>query len=401
MITLLSELHLFRGLNMKPNFSELARKHNCDYRTVKKYYEGYEGKPKKRNKPSRLDIYYNEIKDKLSITGINKKAVYEYLIDKYDEIGTYSNFSKYVNKNKLNKKTILKDVSVRYETPPGKQAQVDWKEDVKIYSKHGEVFVINIFSYKLGSSRYCKFEYSEFKTRDDVFRCLINSFKFTGGVPKEILFDNMRSIVDLDGSKRKINNKVLQFSKDFGFKVRLCKPYTPKTKGKVESVNKFITWLLAYNKEFEDLDELIKIINNINLKVNTYINQTTNVSPTFLFQKEKEYLLPLPDKSIIESYLNTSKKYKVHKDSLITFKGKKYSVPSKFIDKYVIVKHIENELQIYYNSSLITKHLITNKIINYSEDHYKEILSMSIKDSESLENIINENLSLFDKLLKE
>ena len=64
MITLLSELHLFRGLNMKPNFSELARKHNCDYRTVKKYYEGYEGKPKKRNKPSRLDIYYNEIKDK-------------------------------------------------------------------------------------------------------------------------------------------------------------------------------------------------------------------------------------------------------------------------------------------------------------------------------------------------
>ncbi len=55
MITLLSELHLFRGLNMKPNFEELARKYNCDYRTVKKYYKG---RPKKRNKPSKLDIYF-------------------------------------------------------------------------------------------------------------------------------------------------------------------------------------------------------------------------------------------------------------------------------------------------------------------------------------------------------
>jgi len=401
MTTLLSELHIFRGLKMKPNFAELARKHKCDYRTVKKYYEGYEGKPKKRNKPSKLDDYYKEIKDKLSITGINIKAVYEYLVDKYNDIGTYSNFSKYVNKNKLNQKKAPAEASARYETPPGKQAQVDWKEDVKLYSKHGELFVINVFSYKLGNSRYCKFEYSEFKTRDDVFRCLINSFKFTGGVPKEILFDNMRSIADLNGNKRKVNNRVLQFSKDFGFKVRLCKPYTPKTKGKVESANKFITWLLAYNNDFEDLNELIQIINKINSKVNTYINQTTKVSPAFLFQKEKEYLLPLPIDSIIESYLNTSKKYKVHKDSLITFKGKKYSVPSEFIDKYVIAKPIENELHIYYNASLITKHPITNKIINYTEDHYKELLSMSIKDNEDLENITNENLNLFDYLLEE
>ncbi len=49
-------------MEIKPNFSELAREYGIDRRTVKKYYEGYEGKPKTRNKQSKLDKYYDEIK---------------------------------------------------------------------------------------------------------------------------------------------------------------------------------------------------------------------------------------------------------------------------------------------------------------------------------------------------
>ena len=54
---LLPMLMIMSTLEIKPNYSELARIHECDRRTVKKYDEGYEGKPEHRNKNSRLDKY--------------------------------------------------------------------------------------------------------------------------------------------------------------------------------------------------------------------------------------------------------------------------------------------------------------------------------------------------------
>ena len=73
-----------------------------------------------------------------------------------------------------------------------------------------------------------------------MFGSLIQSFIATGGVPREILFDNMRSIVDIVDGKRRINSKARQFAKDFGFKIKLAKPRHSFTKGKVETINKFV-----------------------------------------------------------------------------------------------------------------------------------------------------------------
>jgi len=78
---LVTQLNILRLFDMKPNFSELARYYGVDRRTVKKYYEGYEGKPKTRNRASMLDQYYDLIRTKLGIRGITVKAVYEYLLD--------------------------------------------------------------------------------------------------------------------------------------------------------------------------------------------------------------------------------------------------------------------------------------------------------------------------------
>ena len=91
---LLSQLATMKEQKIKPNFAELARKFDCDYRTVKKYYEGYEGKPKTRDKPSKLDQYGDLIESKLSIKGTSIRGVYEYMIDNDYEVGSYSNFSK-------------------------------------------------------------------------------------------------------------------------------------------------------------------------------------------------------------------------------------------------------------------------------------------------------------------
>ncbi|WP_096231828.1 hypothetical protein [Thermoanaerobacterium sp. RBIITD] len=247
MKNLLGQISILKVMEIKPNFSELAREYGVDRRTVKKYYEGYEGKPKTRNKQSKLDKYYDEIK---------------------------------------------------------------------------------------------------------------------------------------------------AFANDFDFKIRLCKPRHSYTKGKVESSNKFINWLLPYNCEFEDEEDLIKIIDEINKKVNQSTNQSTGIQPIILFQKEKEYLSPLPSNDIIESYMNFEQKATVHKDSMIYYKYSRYS-----INKTVTLKTVENELHVYFNTDLISVHILSNKKINYHESHYRELIENLIKSKEDIEQICTNNLNELDKLL--
>ena len=393
-----TQLNIIKLFSMKPNFSELSRIYGYDRRTIKKYYEGYPGKPKTRNKGSKLDPFQNIIRDKLQIAGVNVKAVYEYLISQGKDVGGYSNFNKYVKSKGLAPKTKV-TAHPRFETPEGYQAQADWKEDLTLTSRNGEKFTFNIFSYKLGYSRYCRFVYSRTKTRQDVFNCLIMAMKASGGVPSEILFDNMSSIVDLKGRYSSINPKAKAFADDFGFKIRRCKPRHAYTKGKVESANKFMNWLLPYDGEFDTEDDLIKIVAGIEERVNTSVCQATNVPPILLFQKEKEYLKPMPQPQVIESYLSHDHHVKVQKDSLFMYKGNKYSVPAEYIGKSVTVKQTGDALHVYYSTELIAIHTLSSQKINYHKDHYRQILSYSIKSSEDIETIAEANLRLMDRLL--
>lgn len=347
---LITQLQILKLSNIKPNFSELARLYDLDRRTVKRYYDGYEGKPKHHNKSSRLDEHYDLIKTKLSLRGANVRAVYEYIKDEVDSsIGTYSNFNKYVKSKGLKPKKTEKG-HPRYETDMGVQAQVDWKEDVTLHNRYGEPFTFQVFDYKLGYSRYPVFTYKLYKTRQDVFDCLIASFKATGGVPREILFDNMSSVVNRDGNRVNISNEMRAFAKDMGFKIKLCKPRHAFTKGKVEALNKFLAWLIPYEDEFETEEELIAILSKINKKVCERICDETGVPPILLFQKEKEYLQSLPSEKVLESYFTHDRQTTVRKDSMVTYMKNKYSVPADYIGKPVRLKVFNESLQIYYST---------------------------------------------------
>lgn len=393
------QLQVLRGLEMKPNFSELSRKYSVDRRTIKKYWDGYPGKPKKILKPSKLDKHKDEIISKLSICGTNVKATYEYLQCKYPDIGTYSNFSKYVKKQGLFSKKE-KIGHPRFETSPGNQAQVDWKENMTMVSRNGEVFTVNVFNLTLGYSRLKYFEYSKTKNQSDVFRCLYNAFKFINGVPEEILFDNMSTAALTHGKYKKVNPSMAEFAKQCGFTPKLCKVRHSYTKGKVESSNKFLTWLYPYQHDFENEEELVKIIEKINQKANNDISQATNMPPILLFQKEKEHLLPLPHHTVVESFIET-KQHQVHKDGLVNFKGKRYSVDPKLIGENVTITETDNKLYIYYKQNLVTIHQISQNQINYKKGHYSDLIASAhtFKDPRKMDQLITENLSRFDKLL--
>lgn len=115
------ELAVMDSLDIKPNYAALGRKYGMDWRTVKKYHNGYEGRPDKRNKGSKLDEYRNEIKDKLAIKRITIQWVYQFMLKKYgvNRIGSYSNFNRYVTVNKLKSKAITQG-HPRFEKNPGR-----------------------------------------------------------------------------------------------------------------------------------------------------------------------------------------------------------------------------------------------------------------------------------------
>ena len=135
--------------------------------------------------------------------------------------------------------TAPPDPLVRFETEPGMQMQVDWiefrrKKDAGLYA----------FVATLGYSRSSYVEFVSDMKLETLLSCHENCFAWFGGVPKQVLYDNMKTVVlerDAYGPKQhRFTPKFLDFAKHHGFAPRLCRPYRAKTKGKVERMNGYL-----------------------------------------------------------------------------------------------------------------------------------------------------------------
>ena len=398
----LNEINIFLRGGEKETMSKaaMARIMGCDPRTVKRYLEGYEPKKKRKIlKKSKLDKFKETIISKLEI-GCTSMAIFKF-IQKDGYTGSYSLVADFVQKHKEEQ---IKKATIRFETAPGLQAQVDWKENLKMISKHGELFEVNIFLMVLGYSRTKFVKLTSDKTQKTLFKCMNEAFEYFGGVPKEIVFDNMATVVDRANSKIgnvKLNTKFVQYSKDIGFNPITCRIYRPQTKGKVESLAKLVDRLQVYNHEFETYEELEKIVKMFMKEINNEISQGTNMKPIERLAKETKHLLPLPNQEVLNAYTTSPKEYKVSKESMITYKGQKYSVPTYLIGKSVSVKETDEYIHIYYTTNLITKHKKSKKFLNYHKEHIVDILkSDALKGYENneIEEFVNNHLSDYDEL---
>lgn len=392
-----ADLTVLDKLEIKPNFADLARKYKMDYRTVKKYYEGYEGKPKNRKTKSKLDPYASIIEEKLSISRISHKGIYRMLLSKYGEkeIGSYTNFMSYCKKNKLSHGRISAG-NPKYETEPGDLAEVDWKESIKLYNRSGEFFEVNIFHIVLKFSRYSYIELTLSKEQNVLLRVLINSFRFFRGVPNRLLFDNMSTVAIVGGKTKKIHPRIVQFSKDFGFEARLCRARSPETKGTNEARNKILDTVRAYDHEFDTYEELSDIVAQLNSSMNISRCAGTSISPVLLYYKEKEYLHPMPRREIVESYLEPAK-VKVANTQLIYYKGCQYSVDRSLINEYVQPEEFNGKLYLYYKGKCIASHNLTSNPINYASEHYTQLMGCKVKQ-EDIESTVSRNLEIMNQL---
>ena len=164
--------------------------------------------------------------------GCSAKSIYLLIKDKYGYTGSYSLVNKFISNHK---KEQIHKATIRYETIPGHQAQVDWKEKFKLVDRYGTEYIINIFLIILGYSRKKFIKLTFDRSQQTLFECMSQAFEFFGGTTKEILFDNMKTVVDQAKSNYHsvvINEKFRQFSKDANFNIVTCRPYRPQTKRK-------------------------------------------------------------------------------------------------------------------------------------------------------------------------
>ncbi len=395
---------------IKPNYAELGRQYNCDPRTVKKYYEaGKENelerlkKRQQNKKASKLDPFKEIINKKIEL-GCTAMAIFKY-IEKKGYEGKYTILREYCKNKKQNE---TKKATIRVETNPGIAAQVDWKEDMVMHDKFGRTYQFNIFLYVLHYSKMKYITLTWDRKQDTLFECLKDAFEYTEGVPKEIWFDNMRTVVDRSRTQYKkvvFNNLFYQFSKDANFEPIACRPYRPQTKGSVESLAKFVEQRLRpYDYEFYDAVELIELVDDLCHELNHLeISQATEQRPIDVFNYEEKEHLNFFNAKLLDTYIENECIRIVSKESMINFRKGKYSVPTKYIGEevQVIFNNSTDELLIYYDGELIRRHNLSERKFNYIVEDMSEILKSDVlkhKDDKEILTYIENSLLLYDEI---
>lgn len=137
---------------------------------------------------------------------------------------------------------------VRFETAPGQQAQVDFARFRFPWGRRSALLVV------LGYSRLLWLHFYPREDMRTLMRGLEAAFSYFGGVPRELLFDQMRSVITRDlrseGGPLVRNEEFLRFAAHWSFRPRACRPYRAKTKGKVERPISYVRKSLVYGRSF-------------------------------------------------------------------------------------------------------------------------------------------------------
>jgi len=260
---------------------------------------------------------------------------------------------------------------------------------------------VNIFVLLLSYSRFRVYYLSLTKTQDILLNFLDRAFEVFGGVPEELLTDNMKTVMDdarTAYSRGKVNMRFAQFAKDYGFKVKPCIAHRPETKGKVESPMKLLDEIRAYNGKL-DYDGLAKLVQRLNDRKNSEVVQGTGIIPIMFLKKEKSFLRPLPAENIRKTYKITPKILKVNNSSMISCRNCQYSVPPDYVGKYVTVQIYDDYLHIYDSTKLVALHEVSQGKLNYLENHYESIATISNAfRTTDIHKMAKENLELIGKL---
>lgn len=212
----------------------------------------------------------------------------------------------------------------RYETKPGEQVQFDWGEFV--YEEEGQLRKFYGFTAILG---YSRMRFITFVKRCDtptLIRCFMEACEYFGGLTKVALTDRMKSVLlEMEDNKPRWNPRFADFMVSIGVAARVCKAYTPQTKGKVERTVSHVKKSFWAGVSFTDLDDLNRQAHGWCERINSRVHRTTHVRP--VERLAEEMLLPLPQDYAWERFATEERK--VTWDGYVSYDGVLYGLPGK------------------------------------------------------------------------
>lgn len=227
--------------------------------------------------------------------------------------------------------------TVRFETPPGKQLQIDFG-DTKVWIADERV-KIHLFVATLGYSRRLHIRPSLRERQADWFAGMEGAFLRFGGVPAEVLLDNARALVEHhDAATREVrfNARLHAFSRYWGFTPRACAPYRARTKGKDERGVGYVKKNAIAGRRFASWGAFEAHLDRWSREVaDVRVHGTTGVPPVERFVEEKDALRPLGGRAPFGQLRDLVRK--VQADCAIDLDTNSYSVPWRLIGESVEV----------------------------------------------------------------
>jgi transposase len=245
----------------------------------------------------------------------------------------------------------------RFETPPGEQAQVDFARfEVEFTEEPGVKRIVWLFSMVLGCSRLIWARFVIHQDLQTVLRCHIAALEAIGGVPREILYDRMKTAVigeDADGLVI-YNRALVDLARHYCFQPRACRPYRAKTKGKVERPFRYIREDFFLGGVFRNLDDLnYQLRRWLDTVANPRVHATTRRIVNEAFAEESASLQALPS-APYRAVLRLERR--ASHEGMVSVGGNLYSVPDTTRRRVFDVHVLADEIRIFEDGLLVASH---------------------------------------------
>ena len=344
---MIKELHR-QGVSI----SEIARRTGHDRKTVRAALSRSVLAPRRSAppRPSKLDPYAAYLERRVGEGVLNAQKLFRE-VEALGYTGKRTLVRTFVHPFRPAREPLA---TVRFETEPGEQAQVDWAHFGTIEHR-GRQRTLYAFLLTLGWSRALHLEFTVSTQTVAFLRCHVHAFRALGGVPRRILYDNLKSVV-LDrtpggpgpggsvGGVVHWNPTFLDFADYYGFAPQPCRPYRAQTKGKVERGVGYVRgdfWQgMRQGVTFTDLADLNRQARDWTETVaNRRVHGTTGAVPGERLPHEG--LQPLTGKPDYDTSLVCYRRSS--RDCLVSYAGNVYSVPAAYAGQQLLVRETEHE----------------------------------------------------------
>ncbi len=337
------------------SIKSIARMSGCSRNTVRKVVRQKIPRRASRTvRPSKLDPYKEYVKERFESCRLSAVRIHGE-IRSMGYAGSIVILRRYVRSLRPAAER-KKKLTVRYETPPGKQAQADWAYCGRFADALGRMTPIYVFVMVLSFSRMLFVRFTRSMKLAELIGCHLEAFAFFGGWPEQFLYDNMKQV---RLGPDEWNPLFLDFVNHYGLVPKTHRIRRPRTKGKVERAVDYVKDNFLNGRTFDGLEDLNAQGRHwLDTTANVRIHGTTGEQPVVLWQQEG--LVPIG--SIVPYEIVEYVSRKADWESFVRFDRRRYSVPPAYAGKELLVGRRGEQIVVRSGDCVIAEHRVGPRV---------------------------------------